>query len=266
MNHLTANDQANIQHELMLHVERIVRPVRASQRRRLRMRNELLAHLQAALAEELRRLPDDELAAIENAKQRLGEPVELTKRLQQTVSLWERVLLAKAPLGRRVDELERRMDRLVYGTRSGMTNTHGMIVAALVGLIGLPLYTLQIVRDVLTRSGRPVAHVELFLIGMLVGAYLLMFLGFRFVFAAAAPEAERNLHGLLWRGLLIFALQIGMACFATAVGADRAPTIGEAIVVAAVSLAMLLVAGFVGWRIGIRRRPYDEWMQLDIAE
>ena len=35
--------------ELMIHVERIVRPVIATQGRKLRMRMELLAHLQAAL-------------------------------------------------------------------------------------------------------------------------------------------------------------------------------------------------------------------------
>src|SRR5689334_20531134 len=37
---------------LMVHVERIVRPVRASARRKLRMRRELLVHLQSAVEQE----------------------------------------------------------------------------------------------------------------------------------------------------------------------------------------------------------------------
>ncbi len=267
MNKTIPHDETTLQTEFMLHVERIVRPVRASQRRRLRMRSELLAHLQAAIAEERKHFPNDERAAIDSAKRRLGEPPELTRRLQQSVPLWERMLLAKAPLPPKAEEIERRTGRLMFGPWSVMTHTHTIIVAILAGfIVGLPLYTLQIVRDVLTRSGPPAAHVELFLVGMLAGTYVLMFVAYRFVFAAASPASEWNLRRLLWRGMLIFALQIGLAFFATASAAVRAPTIGEVAAVAIVSLATLLVAGFAGLRVGIRRRPYDEWMRLKIAE
>ena len=80
--------------DMMTHVEKIVRPVRAIQSRKLRMRRELLTHLQSALGEELAR-GIEESTALELAKQRLGEPAELTLSLQKTVPWIERLLLAK---------------------------------------------------------------------------------------------------------------------------------------------------------------------------
>ena len=82
--------------ELMVHVERIVRPVRAMQFRKLRMRRELLAHLQAAFDEE-RAAGADETTARQRAEQRLGDPSELTRTLQQTVPWIERTLMMRVP-------------------------------------------------------------------------------------------------------------------------------------------------------------------------
>ena len=95
--------------ELMIHVERIVKPVVATQGRKLRMRMELLAHLQATLDEERHRSAGDERIAIEHAKLRLGDSVELTRNLQQTVPIVERILLAKLPVSHHLDYLERRL-------------------------------------------------------------------------------------------------------------------------------------------------------------
>jgi hypothetical protein len=73
------------------HVERIVRPVRARWQRKLRMREDLYAHLLAAFDEESRRCPaeDDAFAA---AVRRLGEPATLTHDLQSSVPRSDRVL------------------------------------------------------------------------------------------------------------------------------------------------------------------------------
>lgn len=79
--------------ELMVHVERVVRPVRAGGRRKLRMREELLAHLTAVYDEERARLGDDALA-LHQAVRRFGNPAELTRELQATVPAVERVLNA----------------------------------------------------------------------------------------------------------------------------------------------------------------------------
>ena len=77
--------------EMMIHVERIVRPLHATERRKLQMRRELLGHLQAALEEE-RASGAEEGAAWEAAKRRLGVPAELTRELQKAVPGVERVL------------------------------------------------------------------------------------------------------------------------------------------------------------------------------
>ena len=73
--------------ELMIHVERIVRPLRGDLSK-LRMRRELLAHLQAAYDQERSagRSPDDALA---EAKRRLGDPASLATELQASMPWYE---------------------------------------------------------------------------------------------------------------------------------------------------------------------------------
>jgi hypothetical protein len=79
--------------ELMTHVERAVRPVRAGSSRKLRMREELLTHLTVIYEEERVRLGDNALA-LRQAVQRFGDPTQLTKELQATVPRYERFLAA----------------------------------------------------------------------------------------------------------------------------------------------------------------------------
>ena len=74
---------------LMKHVERIVRPVKASVRRKRKMREELLAHLSAIFYEELAR-SGDPTAAVNTATERFGDPAELTAELQATAPRLER--------------------------------------------------------------------------------------------------------------------------------------------------------------------------------
>ena len=69
--------------DLMLHVERIVRPIRAAARRKLRIRRELLAHLQSAFNEERAR--------------GLDEPAALIRKLQSTVPRFERLAVTPFP-------------------------------------------------------------------------------------------------------------------------------------------------------------------------
>jgi hypothetical protein len=74
--------------EFMTHVERIVRPIRGDSSK-LRIRRELLAHLQASFEQEKARGLDDAAAATE-AKRRLGDPSALTQELQASIPAWER--------------------------------------------------------------------------------------------------------------------------------------------------------------------------------
>lgn len=76
--------------EFMVLVERAVRPVLAGPTRKLRMREELLAHLEGVYAEELARLGDEPAARAEAAR-RLGDPAALTADLQQSMSFRERL-------------------------------------------------------------------------------------------------------------------------------------------------------------------------------
>jgi hypothetical protein len=69
---------------LRIHVERTVRPVRAELRRKLQMREELYAALQAIFDDERRRQPSDEAAAAA-AISRFGPAESLTAELQATV-------------------------------------------------------------------------------------------------------------------------------------------------------------------------------------
>jgi hypothetical protein len=75
--------------ELKRVVEQAVRPVRATMARKRRVREELLAHLVAIFEEETGRLGDEQ-AALEQAKQRFGDPRELVGQIQQTVPWWDR--------------------------------------------------------------------------------------------------------------------------------------------------------------------------------
>jgi len=75
--------------ELRLHVERAVRPIRASVGTKMKMREELLAHLTAIYEEELA-CGADEATAVARAKDRIGTPAELTAELDATVGRTER--------------------------------------------------------------------------------------------------------------------------------------------------------------------------------
>ena len=79
--------------ELMVHVERCVRPIVASAVRKDRMREELLAHLTALVDEECKHT-NDEQAALVRALERLGEPAALTRELQASVSRRDRAFHA----------------------------------------------------------------------------------------------------------------------------------------------------------------------------
>jgi len=80
-------------HDLKVHVERIVRPIRASGRRKDRMREELLTHLTATYQEEIAR-EGNESAALARALERFGNPDDLRRELQASVLLPEQILFA----------------------------------------------------------------------------------------------------------------------------------------------------------------------------
>lgn len=249
--------------QLMIHIERIVRPVNATQSRKLRMRTELLAHLQATLDEERQRFPGDWAAAIEHAKRRLGDPAELTRKLQQTVPILERALLARLPLSRRLDRLEQRMARFP-GQRGPMTLGHKLILVAMAMLAAAPL--LMAVFNAVKSSGMQTQHFTVFLVGSLIGWPVLFLASYHFVFAAAGQDPGLDWPATLKRGATILGLQIALTFFAASAIANRVATIGQVVACTASTVALLAISALIARRIGVLRRPYDQWLTLNIAE
>jgi hypothetical protein len=80
----------NCQHQLKLHVERIVRPIIARESDKLTMRQELYAHLVAAVEQEMTH-DSSEGAAVQRATERLGIFDTVREELQSAVSWQSRV-------------------------------------------------------------------------------------------------------------------------------------------------------------------------------
>lgn len=78
-------------------VERAVRPLLTRQTCKRRMRQEMLAHLIAVHAQEMKKLGNDE-AATDHTLERFGDPQELLSQLQEGLRWWDRV-------GYRLDEI-----------------------------------------------------------------------------------------------------------------------------------------------------------------
>lgn len=87
---------------LRKHVERAVRPLPATEQRKLRIREELLTHLAGIYHSEREKL--DESAAIAAACERFGSPAELQRELTASLPLTERMASV-------VERYERAQDR-----------------------------------------------------------------------------------------------------------------------------------------------------------
>jgi hypothetical protein len=117
-------------------VERVAGPVWAGESRKDRMREELLAHLEASFEEERGHLGDDGAAA-RRAIERLGDPAALTRSFQDSVPWFERILYTRLiPPSRRGVWWRRRYDETLL--KHAVRVTIGMTALGVVGdLIGL---------------------------------------------------------------------------------------------------------------------------------
>jgi len=156
----------NEQHDLKIYVERAVRPVVAERSTKIRMREELFAHVQDVYGQELERL-SDERAAVARTAERMGDPAALTAELQASVSRIERIEARyNAWFGRRAGET-----RLRHALR--LSSLHPVFTSLLFGAVMIGRLP-EIVEW--TPQGR-------FLVGFSVG-YVLLFsvIGVMFVF------------------------------------------------------------------------------------
>jgi hypothetical protein len=251
--------------ELMIHVERIVRPVRAMQSRKLRMRRELLAHLQAAYDEE-RAAGADEAIARDRASQRLGNPRELTQSLQQSVPWLERTLMMRVPGVSAVDRLEKHSEAL-WGLDRGATLLHSGIVllgGATLGYFALLFAILVLSPKNLLASAieRPGAALLMNLFNIVAVIALSLSIT-HFMFAVTRRQRPRW-HRL--RMTLIVLLPMLVMTVAVATVERRAPRLGEFAECISIGVGLLLWTFAVAEIVRRLRRPYDPWLTLDIAE
>ncbi len=160
----------NEQHDLKIYVERAVRPVVAENSTKIKMREELFAHVQDVYEQELKRLGDQQ-AAVARTVERMGEPAELTAELQSSISRLERFEAHyNAWFARRAGET-----RLRHALRLSLL--HLFFISLLIGVVMLARLP-EIVQW--TAQGR-------FLVGFSV-SYVLLFsaIGVVFVFLGGA--------------------------------------------------------------------------------
>lgn len=232
--------------ELMIHVERIVRPVRADWSK-LKMRRELLAHLQAAFEQERER-GADEATAIAAAKRRLGDPAALTRQLQASVSRLER--LAVTPFPGSVPLILLCLGVLlpvilaIAPVPGGLTSRHAGSFAS--------------VAEVAPRHARAI------FVGGIVVMELGLFLWYAFTIGFFPPRRMRWPR-VAGAGVAAFVAQLaGISLLTFALTGRAAP--GE---LAQAALGSLLAPAFFasgGIAAVLAMRPLRKWLELDIAD
>jgi hypothetical protein len=261
--------------DLMTHVERIVRPVRASQRRKLHMRRELLTHLESAVLEERARGADAP-TAIDRATLRLGPPADLTRSLQNSVPRIERLLLSRIPAPHSLDRWETRAARAVWRTDRPTTMLH-----AFVHLATTFVFSYAALLTVATTF-RPIAYLTaahdnpagyaLFNVFNIVVALTLFLAAGRYTSAVAdlPPSTEpRPRRADLYRAAAYAALLLAapvvtmLACAPMAAGRPATPAEISRAALTAVALLTALTA--VGRLLAVLRRPYEPWLSLDVS-
>lgn len=220
--------------ELMIHVERIVRPIRADASK-LRMRRELLAHLEASFEQERAR-GLDEAAALAEAKRRLGDPAELRLELQASVSRLERLSVTPFPKVVSIALLEL-----------------GVLLPAL--LVMVPIFDGH-------APGAPRYPQAIFAAGVaLVEVSVALWSASISRMFKPRPRWARA----FCMGAVAFGVQIaGMSLLIFGLSGD---VMADYLV--KVALAQLMVPAFFafgGIATILAKRPYKEWLELEIAE
>jgi len=250
---------------LMTHVERIVRPLRAMQIRKLRMRRELLNHLQSALDEE-RAGGLDEIEAIERAKTRLGDPGALRENLQRTVPWLERMLMARVPGSALLDRPEAQFNRF-WGITRRMTMLHTAILV--LGTSALSYAALLVVVLRVPRSGilpileRPLIWAVADLVVLVTYFWLLTVSG---EIASAAALSKHPFRGLFRRAFKVLVLMLIEMFLFLDVMTSRALTTPRDVAMTLISATALVAALLlIGGLIRKLDRRYTPWQTLEIA-
>lgn len=192
---------------LRAHIERIVHPIRATEGRKDRMREELLAHLSVAVAEERARGAGD-TAATQRAIERLGEPDAVRRELQDSVPAWERALFRPLPFHDRMNAWDHSYDRREGESvlRHAARVTLPIILCIVLWLVVVAGFVVTTNAVAISRGREPRPFVPLFhFAGVLFGSMaLLWFLctlcisRFRQTMASPMRGLHRRAAAALW--------------------------------------------------------------------
>ncbi|HVX86424.1 MAG TPA: hypothetical protein VH253_16700 [Phycisphaerae bacterium] len=250
---------------LMIHVERIVRPLRATSARKLRMRRELLAHLQSALDEERERIPDQP-AAIAAALKRLGDPAELRRSLDASVPRIEKLFLFRFRSPARMHAWGERSNREMG--IEGMT----LLPTLLAGISGTllaycapalnALYFGRHYRDVLEVAlGNHTPRLQLGMLACAVLSLAPMVMAFHVIGRRARAERLGWKDAALAAAFITASLAWMSAAILSVGSAISWPPLAVSIVTALLALAALSLLG--RW-VRTVPRPHTEWLRLPL--
>lgn len=196
-------------------VERVVRPLVASERRKDRIREELYQHLQMIHEEELLG-SDDEDEAARRAVRRFGEPAEIRDQLRELIPWTERALYVDIPI---LSCIERWGDRkLDESSLSHATRITGRALVAVGALILLLVPTLGALRGFHSPPMRMIGYCGRLLALLHLFSFLNCYIG-EALHRALKPERLRALDvlrgsavGLVhWAGLFVWGLVFAQA-------------------------------------------------------
>lgn len=244
-------------------VERAVRPVHATEQRKLRMREELLAHLTGVFVEEQQRL-DDETAALAKSCERFGNPAELTEELNHSVGGWERFAGA-------VEHWERRLDKTFAKKKDEPLSRYAMrsLLLSITVTIGMMVVVCGIVWSI---GGLPDSG-TLFMLPrmlplMIVGPWS-MLVATAYVDSLTATGSRRCallfLQSMVW-GLTLTALSASLWWSISERGLDPSQLALLGAQTWALVAGLLILIAFVVDYSRLLRRRREAWTLLEIDE
>ncbi len=251
----------SILNQLMIVVEKSVRPVRAGVRKKDRIREEMLGHLTGVYGQELERL-GDERAAEQEALRRFGEPAALTRSLDESLTREDRLhFFAERWLGWRPDDSAAR-----YSFRAAIAVGISLALFFLI-MVGAA-FVADVVDGAQTNSLQTftilapmlaIASVDTFFFGLL---YFKM----RDAFCGGRGTSRSTLLALGYGALYVL---IGFAsCFGIMLFAVRDLThCLEALFPGWCLLALLfpIIPAWHAWAHGPREIRHNQWLRLDVG-
>ncbi len=248
--------------ELMIAVERVVRPIQANPRRKMKMRQELLTHLTSAYEEGRARL-GNEGAALEEAVRRFGDPKDLTRDLQGSVPFYERVLFTPMPGTKWVAVIERYMEG-----KSGEAPFRRMVrwawlwVMACFGLFAGPaliIYQSRYDEASLVMATEWFAGTAGMLGVFLVCAYA------TYLPPSGPLRSTTILRATVFAGLALVIPAVGGAALAHGI-LDLPIHYGASAAMVVIGFFLILAASFAARFHDATRRRKEEWTKLEIGD